>query len=201
MTLIVSDRYKIHTYHGYFTSVFFAALSSVKLYQDKKDNLERTFVNLLVSLAEELLDTLKEVQEKIYVDLVSESNCSMPLVPRNGGLVCAYLGSVYYCKPMCNKGYDFSFLRRSRPYEECGKHTGYTWTSQYVSGQRLAECIESQVAVSGVPTAYFNDDKCQNIVSIFKIEQQYVNTFLQELKKKQIENEHDDRFDFVVCGN
>ncbi|OCT72000.1 uncharacterized protein LOC121395415 [Xenopus laevis] len=176
-------------------------IESFKFHQDEIAKLERTHVNLLVVLAQDMLGILKGIQEKIYLDLVSHSNCSMPLIPRNGGLVFAYLSGVYYCKPICNQGYDFSFLRRSRLYEECGKHTGYSWTSQYTFGERLAECIESPNAVSGGPTAYFNDDKCQNIVSSARTEQQYIETFLQELKEKHIENEHNDTFDFVVCGN
>eukprot|EP00079_Xenopus_tropicalis_P016770 XP_004916016.1 PREDICTED: uncharacterized protein LOC100496372 [Xenopus tropicalis] len=176
-------------------------IKSVMSHQDEIANLERTRINLLVLLAQELLGVLKEYQDKSYLELVSVSNCSLPLVPRNGGLVCVYLGSVYYCKPMCNQGFDFSFLRRSRLYEECGKHTDFAWTSQYIFGRRLAECIESKVAVSGAPTAYFNKDRCQNITSSATAEQEYIKTFLQELNEKQIDKEHKDAFDFVACGN
>lgn len=38
------------------------------------------------------------------------------------------------------KGYDFSFLRRSRLYETCGSTTEFTWTTQLTGGQTLAVC-------------------------------------------------------------
>lgn len=38
------------------------------------------------------------------------------------------------------QGYDFGFLRISRLYEECSDATSYTWTTQYVGGNKLAIC-------------------------------------------------------------
>ncbi|KFV62313.1 hypothetical protein N307_00137, partial [Dryobates pubescens] len=31
------------------------------------------------------------------------SQCPLPLVPRNGGLVCVTIDNAQYCKPMCNE--------------------------------------------------------------------------------------------------
>ncbi|XP_076014877.1 uncharacterized protein LOC143007421 [Genypterus blacodes] len=82
-------------------------------------------------------------------------NCSAAQVPANGGLACVSVGNKRYCKPLCNHGYDFGFLRRSRIYEECSEATQYKWTTQYVGGNKLAVCNEASVQVSGAKTAYF----------------------------------------------
>ncbi|MEE6488699.1 hypothetical protein FKM82_015323 [Ascaphus truei] len=176
----------------------------IKSFSDKRDEiskLNRTQMNSLIRSVQEALDMLKDFQNKAYIKTMSPSNCTLPLVPSNGGLVCVHLGGVQYCKPMCNQGYDFAFLRRSRVYEECGKHTGFSWTTQYVGGRRLAECIATPFAISGVSTAYFSDAKCQQIVATAEMEQKYVTHFLGELKNKTIENGHEELMDFVVCGD
>ncbi|XP_053547612.1 uncharacterized protein LOC128639497 [Bombina bombina] len=175
----------------------------LKDYQDKFQNLSRTEINLLVWKLHGVFDKLKEAQSKAYWKIISETKCPMPLAPRNGGLVCVYLANVQYCKPVCAKGYDFSFLRRSRLYEECGNHTRFSWTTQYIAGQRLAECIASSNAVSGVSTAYFDKGvNCQQISSDPVSEENVINTFLAELKAYNINKPHMEmEYDFVLCGD
>uniref|UniRef100_A0A8C4X0Y8 Uncharacterized protein n=1 Tax=Eptatretus burgeri TaxID=7764 RepID=A0A8C4X0Y8_EPTBU len=86
-------------------------------------------------------------------------NCTAPLIPHNGGIICITVNKTRYCKPMCNKHYDFAFLRRSRPFEKCGPANDYEWTTQYIGGNRLAECIESHHTsfISGLKVDYFRD--------------------------------------------
>ncbi len=38
------------------------------------------------------------------------------------------------------QGYDFTFLRRSRLFEECSSATQDKWTTQFIGGNRLAIC-------------------------------------------------------------
>ncbi|XP_072281168.1 uncharacterized protein [Pyxicephalus adspersus] len=135
-----------------------------------------------------------------FEQIVNLTNCTVPLVPKNGGLVCVYIDNIYYCKPMCNKGYDFAFLRRSRLYEECGSKTNFKWTTQYVGGSRLAECIESDVLVSGQPSTYFNKEKCEEIVSDKERKQKYIDEFISELKTKGIQKNHKEEMNSVACG-
>uniref|UniRef100_A0A8C2Z1Y9 Si:ch1073-126c3.2 n=1 Tax=Cyclopterus lumpus TaxID=8103 RepID=A0A8C2Z1Y9_CYCLU len=80
--------------------------------------------------------------------------CPEAEVPDNGGLACVTVANRRYCKPLCEHGYDFAFLRRSRPYEECSAQTRFQWQTQYVGGNKLAVCH-----VSGVKTAYFPKDQ------------------------------------------
>ncbi|XP_063819494.1 uncharacterized protein LOC135057589 [Pseudophryne corroboree] len=170
-------------------------------------NIDRSHINTLISLLQETLSIYKEHQSKVYEKIMNSTNCKMPLAPKNGGLVCVYFDSVYYCKPMCNQGYDFSFMRRSRLYEKCGSETGFSWTSQYIGGSRLAECIASSIEVSGVSSAYFRTDKCQNVVRKMKKEQmeskeqKYIDEFIKELEKDEVNKDHKNEFDFVVCGD
>ncbi|XP_075073248.1 uncharacterized protein LOC142161478 isoform X2 [Mixophyes fleayi] len=164
-------------------------------------NLTRSQINSLILTIEEALSTYKEHQSKVYEKILSSTNCKMPLVPKNGGLVCAYFDSIYYCKPMCNQGYDFAFLRRSRLYEKCGSQNGFSWSSQYIGGSRLAECIASKDEVSGESSGYFKTEKCQKVVSRKKTEQKYIDEFIKELEKNGINKNHKNDLDFVVCGD
>lgn len=116
------------------------------------------------------------------------SKCGIPIAPRNGGLICATSNGTRYCKPMCNEGYDFSFLRQSRLYEKCGpgEQYNYTWTTQYVGGNRLAECIESSIAVSGTRSSYFPAGQdCHSIAYNYSAEQQLFRMFLEEIQVKR----------------
>ncbi|XP_044131111.1 uncharacterized protein LOC122924243 [Bufo gargarizans] len=145
-------------------------------------NLTLSQIDSLIWWTQQALNSLKGYQSKVYDKTVRTTNCTMPLVPTNGGLVCAYLDNAYFCKPMCDQGYDFSFLRRSRLYEICGRQTGFSWTSQYVGGNRLAECTAADVAISGQSSAYFKNKKCQEALSM-GIEDTYINEFIKELEE------------------
>ncbi|XP_077311046.1 uncharacterized protein LOC143930540 isoform X8 [Lithobates pipiens] len=138
-------------------------------------------------------------QTAAFEQIVKLTNCPVPRIPKNGGLVCVYFDN-YYCKPMCNQGYDFAFLRRSRLYEECGTKTAFTWTTQYIGGSRLAECIVSDVLVSGQPSAYFNKKTCREVVSDMKRKREHLDEFISELKIRGIQNNQKKELDFVTCG-
>ncbi|XP_019715499.1 uncharacterized protein LOC109509968 [Hippocampus comes] len=81
--------------------------------------------------------------------------CPQPKVPKNGGLACASVANSRFCKPLCNHGYDFAFLRKSRVFEECSAATGYKWSTQYIGGNKLAVCNEAALQVAGAKSAYF----------------------------------------------
>ncbi|XP_061645853.1 uncharacterized protein si:ch1073-126c3.2 isoform X2 [Phyllopteryx taeniolatus] len=109
--------------------------------------------------------------------------CPEPEVPENGGLVCATVANARYCKPMCNHGYDFAFLRRSRVFEECSAATGYKWSSQYVGGNKLAFCNEATRAV-GPETAYFaKDEDCLTTKRSEQTKSDILQDFTEELKR------------------
>nr|XP_033799301.1 uncharacterized protein LOC117359932 [Geotrypetes seraphini] len=163
-------------------------------------NLDRSQINNFVWKYQQILDTLKKAQEKAWNDFTPK-NCSTPLAPSNGGLVCVTILHVRYCKVMCNQDYDFSFLRRSRLYEECGHHTGYSWTTQLVGGRKLADCIASSVAVSGQKTAYFHPNmNCQQTIGNATVENEHIKIFLQELAEKNIMEPHEANYDYIICG-
>lgn len=56
-----------------------------------------------------------------------------------------------------SQGYDFAFLRRSRPYEECSEQTGFKWQSQYVGGNALAVCQGEELLASTRGLNHGND--------------------------------------------
>lgn len=145
-----------------------------------------------------LTDIIQRQDNKAFQKLLPE-NCPAPAVPENGGLLCLSVKDKIYCKPMCNAGYDFNFLRRSRLFEECSTATKHTWTTQYIGGNRLAICNKSHIEVSGAPSAYFpkgedchitksNEQLTQNITNIFKSELAKVETTESESTK-------------LLCGN
>ncbi|XP_029465322.1 uncharacterized protein LOC115095563 [Rhinatrema bivittatum] len=164
---------------------------------------QRSEVNSLVWEFQQGLDILKKVQEKAWNNFTPR-NCSAPLAPSNGGLVCVTIASVRYCKPMCNQGYDFAFLRKSRLFEECGIHTGYSWTTQLVGGNKLADCIASSVAVSGQTSAYFPTDmNCHKTIANSAEEEKHIRIFLQDLQehaKKTITEKDENLYGYVICG-
>ncbi|XP_073452972.1 uncharacterized protein [Aquarana catesbeiana] len=155
-------------------------------------------MELSINQTAENVTELSINQTAAFEQIVNLTKCSVPRIPANGGLVCVYFDN-YYCKPMCNQGYDFAFLRRSRLYEECGTKTAFTWTTQYIGGSRLAECIVSDVLVSGQPSAYFSKT-CLEVVSDMKRKQERLDEFISELKKKDIQKNHKKELDFVFCG-
>lgn len=162
-------------------------------------NLTLSQMNSLIWWMQQALISLKGYQSKVYHKTIMTTNCTMPLVPTNGGLVCAYFDSVYYCKPMCEQGYDFSFLRRSRLYEMCGYQTGFSWTSQYLGGNKLADCTASDIAISGHSSAYFKNKKCQEVLSM-GTEDTYIDEFIKELGKNGITNNQKKDLNILLCG-
>ncbi|CAM4592375.1 unnamed protein product [Caretta caretta] len=164
---------------------------------------QRTEINSLAWLLQQVLDRLRKVQGKACHAFTSK-NCSVPEAPKNGGLVCVSIDSDHYCKPMCNQGYDFGFLRRSRVYEKCGASTGYSWTPELVGGNRLAECISSPVAVSGVDSAYFPTHMCcQQTIANATAESEQIEIFFRELAEaeKDISQKREMAINCILCGN
>ncbi|XP_005015819.1 uncharacterized protein [Anas acuta] len=157
----------------------------------------RDSLNHLIWVLQESLDVLRPIQDKFCKH---SPQCPQPLAPKNGGLVCVTIDSVEYCKPMCNKGYDFQFLRRSRLYETCGNTTGFSWTTQMVGGQALAVCEPSETAVSGAESAYFPaNSSCLHTLAFSEPKQ--LNIFLKELAEQGVDiSNHDKQADCLMCG-
>ncbi|XP_072347943.1 uncharacterized protein [Scyliorhinus torazame] len=130
---------------------------------------------------------------------VHPKNCSFPLIPRNGGLICLTHEKTRYCKPMCNQGYDFAFLRKLRLFESCGDGNGYRWTTQYIGGNRLAVCSESSQQVSGVETAYF-PRSCLDAIYNHTEEKVLISIFKEELKKFSVDKVNS-KTKCLLCGN
>ncbi|XP_007897579.1 uncharacterized protein si:ch1073-126c3.2 [Callorhinchus milii] len=133
---------------------------------------------------------------------VSPKNCSIPLVPNNGGLMCLTLNKTRYCKPMCNQEADFNFLRKSRLFESCGESTQYQWTTQYVGGSRLAQCSVTRMNlhVSGDATAYFRST-CHQALLDYENSKMMMNNFKKELQAKGIVGKIKNRTECLMCGN
>ncbi|CAJ1066801.1 uncharacterized protein si:ch1073-126c3.2 [Xyrichtys novacula] len=123
--------------------------------------------------------------------------CPDAEVPQNGGLACVTVAHKRYCKPLCNDGYDFAFMRRSRVYDECSEQTGYKWSTQYVGGNRLAVCNEASMQVSGAATAYFPKD-CLTTMSSRELPRKVMEHFTSELKNQGIQGEPENPC--LVCG-
>ncbi|XP_061601514.1 uncharacterized protein si:ch1073-126c3.2 [Cololabis saira] len=127
------------------------------------------------------------------------SQCHEAEVPRNGGLACATVAQKRYCKPLCNNGYDFSFLRRSRLFDECSEQTGFRWNSQYVGGNTLAVCNEAHISVAGASTAYFpKGQDCLKTKSNSLMRESILETFATDLKNQGVVGELQHRC--LVCG-
>ncbi|MCJ8730946.1 hypothetical protein PDJAM_G00190920 [Pangasius djambal] len=125
--------------------------------------------------------------------------CPAPAVQSKGGLVCVSAKGKRICKPMCNKGYDFGFLRISRLYEECSNATSYKWTTQYVGGNKLAICNKSNIQIAGASSAYFPVNRdCLTTKSNSTLEEEIINTFEDELKAKNIQGPYTQRC--LMCG-
>ncbi|KAK9964592.1 hypothetical protein ABG768_005755, partial [Culter alburnus] len=128
-----------------------------------------------------LTDIIQNQQTKELQKLLPK-NCSAPAVPEDGGLLCISVTDKIYCKPMCNAGYDFTFIRRSRLFEECSAATQYKWTTQFIGGNRLAICSKSHIAVSGASSAYFPEGHdCHKIKSHAQLMGNITKTFQSEL--------------------
>uniref|UniRef100_A0A3P8SX01 Si:ch1073-126c3.2 n=1 Tax=Amphiprion percula TaxID=161767 RepID=A0A3P8SX01_AMPPE len=145
-----------------------------------------------------LTDALHKHQLK-ECQVVEPIKCQEAEVPSNGGLACVTVGNKRYCKPLCNQGYDFGFLRRSRVFEECSEQTGYKWQSQYIGGNKLAVCNEALIQVSGAKTAYFpKDQDCLVTKSSSQLTERIMEAFTAELKNQNIDGELQDTC--LVCG-
>ncbi|XP_077311045.1 uncharacterized protein LOC143930540 isoform X7 [Lithobates pipiens] len=182
--------------------IYFQATLNAASCSELKDAINSNPENvteLSINQTAENVTKLSINQTAAFEQIVKLTNCPVPRIPKNGGLVCVYFDN-YYCKPMCNQGYDFAFLRRSRLYEECGTKTAFTWTTQYIGGSRLAECIVSDVLVSGQPSAYFNKKTCREVVSDMKRKREHLDEFISELKIRGIQNNQKKELDFVTCG-
>nr|XP_046257580.1 uncharacterized protein si:ch1073-126c3.2 [Scatophagus argus] len=127
------------------------------------------------------------------------TRCPEAEVPANGGLACVTVSNKRYCKPLCNYGYDFGFLRVSRLYDECSEQTGFKWDSQYVGGNKLAVCNEASIQVSGAKTAYFpKDQDCLTTKSSHQLWNSTIDILTTELKNKGVHGEP--QHACLVCG-
>ncbi|XP_053927827.1 uncharacterized protein LOC128852717 isoform X2 [Cuculus canorus] len=171
-----------------------------KCFPDMLTKAEKASINHLVWKLQDTLDLLFPVQAKFCKQLFS---CPLPTAPRNGGLVCVIIDDAQYCKPMCNKGYDFQFLRRSRLYEVCGNATRFSWTTQLVGGKELAVCNPSEMAISGAESAYFpTNSSCLHTLAFTETVTEQLNIFLSELKEQGIEISNRDKdADCIICGH
>ncbi|XP_026211456.1 uncharacterized protein si:ch1073-126c3.2 [Anabas testudineus] len=152
-----------------------------------------------------LLLSMKNLTDSLHKHQLKECHgaepkqCPEAEVPDNGGLVCVTVANKRYCKPMCNNGYDFAFLRISRLYEECSVQTQYKWTTQYIGGNKLAVCNEESTQVSGAKSAYFpKGQDCQTTKSNSQLQENITATFITELKNQGIQGQP--QFTCLVCG-
>ncbi|KAK0137255.1 hypothetical protein N1851_026550 [Merluccius polli] len=135
----------------------------------------------------QLLRSMATLSEMLKRDLLRV--CSLPdgspavKVPSDGGVVCATIDHKVYCKPMCNHGYDFQFLRRSRPYETC---IAGSWTTQYIGGNTLAICFSSTVQISATSSAYFPKDQDCHATQRMHLQDEIFQEFITELSDQQI---------------
>ncbi|XP_056903012.1 uncharacterized protein si:ch1073-126c3.2 isoform X1 [Takifugu flavidus] len=155
-------------------------------------------------LASVLLSTMKlkdllQKQQLKDCQGAQPKECPEPKIPQNGGLVCVTAANRRYCKPLCNNGFDFAFLRRSRLYDECSERTKYKWDSQYVGGNTLAVCSEALLQISGAKTAYFPENQtCLTTKSSSQHQSDVIRTFIKELADQSVHAESQDAC--LVCG-
>ncbi|XP_029134163.1 uncharacterized protein si:ch1073-126c3.2 [Labrus bergylta] len=153
--------------------------------------------SLLLSMRN-LTDSLHKQQLK-ECQGAEPSECPDAEVPNNGGLACVTVASKRYCKPLCNWGYDFAFIRRSRIYDECSEQTGYKWKTQYIGGNKLAVCNDASIQVSGAATAYFpKDQNCLTTKSSSLLKTSTIQLFTSELESEGIQGEPQNGC--LVCG-
>ncbi|XP_074503416.1 uncharacterized protein LOC141774562 [Sebastes fasciatus] len=152
-----------------------------------------------------LLLTMKNLTDTLHRQQLKEckgadpKSCPEAEVPENGGLACVSVFNKRYCKPLCNNGYDFAFMRRSGFYNECSRETGYRWHSQYVGGNRLAVCNKESFPVAGINTAYFpKDQNCLTTKSSAQLQSSVINVFTAELKLAGVQG--DPEYACLVCG-
>ncbi|XP_039995165.1 uncharacterized protein si:ch1073-126c3.2 [Xiphias gladius] len=153
----------------------------------------------------ELLLSLRALTDFLHIHQLKDcqnfepKNCPEAEVHQNGGLVCVTAANKRYCKPLCNFGYDFSFLRRSRLFDECSNETGHKWVTQYIGGNRLAECIKTSSQISGAKSAYFpKDQDCLKTKSSSQLQNSTIEDFITELKNQGIQGEP--QYACLTCG-
>ncbi|XP_047459390.1 uncharacterized protein si:ch1073-126c3.2 [Mugil cephalus] len=184
--------------------------SQTKLWQDLAANVkvavecgESQAYNGDAGQTAELLLYMRNLTDSLHKHQLQEcqgaepASCPAAEVPSNGGLACVTVANKRYCKPLCNHGYDFSFLRRTRLFDECSEQTGYKWQSQYVGGNTLAVCNEASVQVSGAETAYFTKD-CLTTKISSQLKESTMASFTSELRKQGIQGEL--QHPCLVCG-
>uniref|UniRef100_A0AAZ3RPA8 Uncharacterized protein n=1 Tax=Oncorhynchus tshawytscha TaxID=74940 RepID=A0AAZ3RPA8_ONCTS len=131
------------------------------------------------------LQTLTVILEKRQ-----KTECPAAVAQSKGGLVCVSIKMRRYCKPMCNEGFDFAFLRNSRMYEECSADTKFKWTTHYIGGNKLAVCNRAK-------TAYFpKNQDCLTTKSNSDLEAQLIQQFKSEL----MDIEGETKYDCLLCG-
>ncbi|KAK5854361.1 hypothetical protein PBY51_015438 [Eleginops maclovinus] len=153
-----------------------------------------------------LLLTLRNLTDTLHRHQLREcqgaepQKCPEAEVPENGGLLCVTVSSTRYCKPMCNHGHDFTFLRRSRLYDECSEQTGFKWpASQFIGGNRWAVCDKAQIQISAAASAYFSKDQdCLTTKSSSLLDSVIKGDFISELRKAGVQGEA--KSDCLVCG-
>ncbi|XP_020773185.2 uncharacterized protein si:ch1073-126c3.2 isoform X2 [Boleophthalmus pectinirostris] len=132
-------------------------------------------------------------------DEVEPQKCPAADAPENGGVLCVALNNRRFCKPMCNHGFDFGFLRQSRLFDECSDKTEYRWDSQYVGGNTLALCIRASVTVSGAKSAYFpKEQDCLQTKANSTLSSALKEQFIRELEERGHQGELQRAC--LVCG-
>ncbi|XP_041644820.1 uncharacterized protein si:ch1073-126c3.2 [Cheilinus undulatus] len=176
--------------------------SNLKVTAECSDNLPFTLsahqtASLLLSMRN--LTGILHKQQLSDCEGAEPKNCSAAEVPDNGGLACVSVNNKRYCKPLCNYGYDFGFIRRGRVYDECSEQTRYKWSTQYIGGNKLAVCNESPFQISGVPSAYFpRDQDCLTTKGNIKRQKSIIQQFTTELISQGIDGTP--QFECLVCG-
>ncbi|XP_034465194.1 uncharacterized protein si:ch1073-126c3.2 isoform X1 [Hippoglossus hippoglossus] len=182
------------------TQLFERLSADLKEAAESGENLPSTWssqqsARLLVS-TRYLKDLLHKHQLK-DCQLAEPKECPAARVPENGGLVCVTVNHTRYCKPLCNYGYDFGFLRRSRLFEECSNQTRFKWGTQYIGGNRLAVCNVALTQISGAQSAYFPKDRdCLTTKS--QLQNSFIQSAVAELQSKGIEGDAHEAC--LVCG-
>ncbi|XP_069741870.1 uncharacterized protein [Narcine bancroftii] len=180
-----------------YTKLKSSLMTLINCSKNVTESLEAEEHSELYKMLQTATDKLRSIRMKACQN-VNPKICSFPIVPANGGLICLTLNKTRYCKPMCNKGYDFQFIRRSRGPESCGKETEYKWRTQYISGDRLAVCTASSIAVSAEPSYYF-PKRCQDVLDDYKQETLLIADFEKELREKG-HGKVNNRTMCLVCG-
>lgn len=156
------------------------------------DNQTAVVINSLQTLT-----VILQKHKKTVCHNFEPKECPAAVAQSKGGLVCVTNKKRRYCKPMCNEGFDFAFLRNSRLYEECSADTKFKWTTQYIGGDKLAVCNKSSRSIAGAKTAYFpKNQDCLTTKSNRDLEAQLIQQFKSELKDIEGETE----YDCLLCG-